>query len=115
MSTPCVASLSSGQQSTVQAKCHSTKGLILCQREETGLPLLNKVRERELSLREVSEVLEANGLHGSRLLPAYRRKGAAPLANVQRKTAWPRRPLASQGEDARVGPRTPWRVQPLSS
>jgi transposase len=60
------------------------KGLMLSQREEARLVVLNKVLERELSVREASEVLGVSERHGWRLLAAYRRKGAGALAHGNR-------------------------------
>jgi transposase len=60
------------------------KGLMLSQREEARLVVLNKVLERELSVREASEVLGVSERHGWRLLAAYRREGAGALAHGNR-------------------------------
>jgi transposase len=60
------------------------KGLMLSQREEARLVVLNKVLEREMSVREASEVLGVSERHGWRLLAAYRRKGAGALAHGNR-------------------------------
>jgi len=60
------------------------KGLILSQREETRLQVLNKVLERELCVREASNLLGVSERHGWRLLAAYRREGAAALAHGNR-------------------------------
>ena len=60
------------------------KGLMLSQREEARLVVLNKVLEREMSVREASGVLGVSERHGWRLLAAYRRKGAGALAHGNR-------------------------------
>src|SRR4030042_5345353 len=60
------------------------KGLMLSQKEEARLVVLNKVFERELSLREACGIVGVSERHGWRLLAAYRRKGAAALAHGNR-------------------------------
>jgi len=60
------------------------KGLMLSQREEARLVVLNKVLEREMSVREACGVLGVSERHGWRLLTAYRRKGAGALAHGNR-------------------------------
>lgn len=60
------------------------KGLMLSQKEEARLVVLNKVFERELSVREACGIVGVSERHGWRLLAAYRRKGAAALAHGNR-------------------------------
>ena len=56
----------------------------MSQKEEARLVVLNKVFERELSLREACGIVGVSERHGWRLLAAYRRKGAAALAHGNR-------------------------------
>ena len=60
------------------------KGLILSQREEARLQVLNKVLEKELHVREASRLLGVSERHGWRLLAAYRKEGATALMHGNR-------------------------------
>lgn len=60
------------------------KGLTLSEREQTRLEILNRVRERGLSVREASVLLGLGERHTWRILAAYRKDGAAALAHGNR-------------------------------
>ena len=68
------------------------KGLTLTTREQTRLQILNAVLERWWLVREAAEVLVVSERHVWRILAAYRKEGAPPLATGIEVGTQPTRP-----------------------
>ena len=60
------------------------KGLILDQREQGRLQVLNSVLEQQCSLAEAAQLMGVSERHGWRLLAAYRQQGTVALAHGNR-------------------------------
>jgi transposase len=60
------------------------RGLILNQREQARLQVLNSVLEKQCSMVEAATLLGVSERHGWRLLATYRQQGAAALAHGNR-------------------------------
>src|SRR3990172_5193323 len=60
------------------------KGLTLTTKEQTRLSILNTVLERRCSVAEAAQLVGVSERHMWRLLAAYRKEGAAALAQVNR-------------------------------
>ncbi len=60
------------------------RGLILTQREQTRLQILNNVLEKQCSVAEAAQLMGVSERHGWRLVAAYRKAGAAALAHGNR-------------------------------
>jgi len=60
------------------------EGLILTKKEQTRVQVLNGVLEHQVRADEADQVLAVSGCHLWRILPAYRKEGAAALVQGNR-------------------------------
>ena len=65
-------------------RSQSMKDLILNQREQTRIHVLNTVLEHQLPVSQAAEVMGVSERHAWRLLAAYRKQGADALAHGNR-------------------------------